>query len=392
LRNQVLCVDDEPMVLEGLTLQLRRHYDVATAPSGAIALEMLASAPGTAVVISDMRMPGMDGATFLTRARHLVPEATRVLLTGQADLSSAVAAVNEGQIFRFLTKPCPPVTFLAAVAAAAEQHRLITSERVLLEQTLHGSIQALIDVLALTNPVAFGRATSLKKLVAQVVARLGLRDARQVEMAALLSQLACITLPAETVDKLYFGRALDEAELKMVERLPAVTEQLLGNIPRLEVVRGMLSGQGKPFRPADPARPDPERQLVDQGAAILRATVDFDALHAQGCTSSRALDLMRGRAGIYDPAVLDALGAQHAGRSEHEDVRELPLAALRIGMIIVDEVRMATGALLVGRGYEVTPGFLERVRNFRPGMVKAPVRVVVPDEDASATRRAGGKS
>src|SRR6266545_290994 len=119
-RPRILCVDDEPNVLEGLSLHLRRRHEVWTATSGADALALLARDGPPEVIISDMRMPGMDGAVFLSKARQLYPETVRLLLTGQTDLMSAVSAVNQGQIFRFLTKPCAPADMLAAVASAVE--------------------------------------------------------------------------------------------------------------------------------------------------------------------------------------------------------------------------------------------------------------------------------
>ncbi|HYU15650.1 MAG TPA: response regulator, partial [Candidatus Acidoferrum sp.] len=128
-RPRILCVDDEPNVLEGLSLHLRRRHEVWTATSGADALALLARDGPPEVIISDMRMPGMDGAVFLSKARQLYPETVRLLLTGQTDLMSAVSAVNQGQIFRFLSKPCPAPFMVQAVTAAVEQHRLIQAER-----------------------------------------------------------------------------------------------------------------------------------------------------------------------------------------------------------------------------------------------------------------------
>src|SRR2546426_3153897 len=93
-RERILCVDDEPSILEGLKLHLGRRYDVATASSGAVGLEDLERNGSTAVVLSDMRMPGMDGATFLSRARETKPDTVRILLTGQADLNACIAAIN----------------------------------------------------------------------------------------------------------------------------------------------------------------------------------------------------------------------------------------------------------------------------------------------------------
>ena len=103
---RVLCVDDEPNVLRGVERHLMDDYELHTATSGAEGLAILSSAGPFAVIISDMRMPGMDGAAFLEKSRSVDPGAVRILLTGQTDLASAAAAINEGQIFRFLLKPC----------------------------------------------------------------------------------------------------------------------------------------------------------------------------------------------------------------------------------------------------------------------------------------------
>ncbi len=105
---KVLCVDDEPRVLEALQRHLRERFEVLTATSGARAVDIIQQHKDLAVVVSDMRMPEMDGATLLRHARVLRPSAVRVLLTGQADMAAAIKAINEGQIFRFLTKPCAP--------------------------------------------------------------------------------------------------------------------------------------------------------------------------------------------------------------------------------------------------------------------------------------------
>ena len=377
-RTKVLCVDDEKAVLDGLALNLRRRYDVLVAQSGADGLKLLEQSGPIAVVMSDMRMPGMDGAAFLARARQVQPDTVRLLLTGQADMNSAIAAINEGQIFRFLTKPCPPPTILAAIDAAAELNRLITSERVLLEQTLHGSIKALTDILAITNPISFGRATRIKQIVADLGAKLELRDRWQLEVAAMLSQLGTIVLPSETVEKVYGGQPLDAEEQKMVARAPAVTEQLVRNIPRLETVAEVLAAHLKPRRGADALGNDPHKVQVELMAQCLRAAFDFDGYDSQGHSGAVALDTMRGRLDRYEPKVLDALAElRGGGQATRAGAREVSLAVLCVGMVFLDDVKTTNGMLLVARGFEVTQGFLERVRNLKPGTVKEPLRVVV---------------
>ena len=105
---RLLCVDDEPMVLEGLTLHLRRAFKLFTAPGGAAGLELIKKEGPFAVVMSDMRMPGMNGAEFLSKVREGWPDTVRILLTGQADLDSAISAVNEGQILSVSHQAVPP--------------------------------------------------------------------------------------------------------------------------------------------------------------------------------------------------------------------------------------------------------------------------------------------
>ncbi len=135
-RPRVLCVDDEPQVLAGLGQALRRRFDVTTAEGGLEGLRALTQAGPFTVVVSDFRMPGMNGAEFLRRVRNVAPDTIRILLTGQASLEDTISAVNEGYIFRFLGKPCPTPDLIKALDAAVEQARLVTRDRELLESKL----------------------------------------------------------------------------------------------------------------------------------------------------------------------------------------------------------------------------------------------------------------
>ena len=131
---RVLFVDDEPQLLESLEDALRRTFAVSTALGGRAGLTALQNDGPFAVVVSDFQMPGMNGAEFLAKARIVAPATVRVLLTGQASVQNAIAAVNDGNVFRFLTKPCPPSDLIRAIEHALEQARLITADRDLLER------------------------------------------------------------------------------------------------------------------------------------------------------------------------------------------------------------------------------------------------------------------
>ncbi|HSY25066.1 MAG TPA: HD domain-containing phosphohydrolase [Polyangiaceae bacterium] len=374
-KPRVLCVDDEPSVLEGLSLTLRRGCEVVTAQSGSAALDLLGRDPAIAVVLSDMRMPGMDGATFLGKARLVAPDATRLLLTGQADLASAIAAINEGRIFRFLNKPCSPPTLVAAIEAAVDMNRLVTAERVLLEQTLRGSIQMLTDVLALAAPTTFGQAVRIQRHARELASKVPGAEIWPVEVAAMLSQVGFITLAPATVEKLQEGKPLAQDEQLALDRLPAFAERLVSGIPRLEVVRSALKHLGTRYDGAGEAAHAPHGKAIPLGARVLAVVCDYDRLEAGGVSSQLALDTLRGRRGRYDPELLDLFAANLGAERRDDDVSEIPIRSLRVGMVLLDDVRTTAGRLLVARGHEATASLVERFRNFAPGFVSEPVRV-----------------
>jgi response regulator RpfG family c-di-GMP phosphodiesterase len=369
-------VDDERIVLEGLQLHLRRRFELVLADGGEKGLAAVRRGPPFAVILSDMRMPGMSGAEFLAQARVVTPDTARVLLTGHADFECALAAVNEGQIFRFLTKPCPPEVVIAALEAGAEQYRLVNAERELLEQTLTGAIKALSDVLALSNPTAFGRASRVHRTVAALCARLAVPQRWAIEVAAQLSQIGCIQLPPALAEKLYFGQPLVAAEQKQVERVLGLADQLLANIPRLEPVREILAAQGRRWDGADDPSARARGEAVPLGACLLRIAVDLDTLEASGVPSPEAVAALQGREGTYDPRVLEALEEEIATRTSTV-ILDLPLSQVRTGMVLGEDVRSRAGLLLVARGFIVSPTLLARLQSLAPG-VREPIRVVVP--------------
>lgn len=376
-RPRVLLVDDEPAVLDALQLVLRRHADVVTAPGGPAGLERLAADGPFAVVVSDMRMPGLDGATFLARVRQRAPDTTRVLLTGYAEIGAAIAAVNDGHVFRFLTKPCPPDTLLAAIRHAVDQHRLVLAERELLERTLTGAVKALAETLALASPAAFGRAGRVQATVQRICDELKVTDRWHLEVAATLSQIGCVTLPEATVERWYLGRPLAANEQAMVDRLPRLAEELLGPIPRLGPVRESIAHMTRRYDGTGAPPATPRGEQLPLGARLLKLALDFDVLEAQGVAPLDAVAALRTRSGWYDPRALEALSRAVEGTGGME-VRDMPLADLREGMVFAEDLRTATGLLLVARGHAATKALLERLRNFGAAMgLKGTYRVVV---------------
>ncbi len=381
-KPKILCVDDEEQVLHGLEMLLGRRYNVLTATGGEAALQLLEKHADVEAIISDMRMPGMDGAAFLRLARDAAPDATRILLTGQAELSSAIAAINEGQIFRFLTKPCPPSDLQIAIEAAVKQYRLVVSERVLLEGTLQGSIRAMIEVLSMTNPLAFGRGTRVQSEAMKLAEKLDMGEPWQLNVAAMLMEIGSITLPDPVLEKLHHGKPLEDGEQVIVDRAYAITEKLLGNIPRLEVVRAIVGLVTRGAVPRDFVLSTEQQAEAERLARVLAAAMAYDQLEAQGMAPKLAVETMDSRGQCSD-VIIEALTALHTTDGIRGQLAELPPSSLRVGMVLADDLRMSSGAMLVPRGFTVSDGLLARLSHLAEGALRGKVRVYVDAASAN---------
>jgi CheY-like chemotaxis protein len=380
--EKILCVDDEPHVLEAFQRQLRKRFDLDSAAGGPEALERIRSNGPYAVIVADMNMPGMNGVQLLAKVREAAPDTVRIMLTGVGDFQTALHAVNEGNVFRFIAKPCPAETLATALDAGLAQYRLVHAERELLEKTLKGSIQAMADILAATHPVAFSRALRLRDFCAQMAASLRVPDAWQVEVAALLSQIGCVTLPAEVLEKAFAGETLSPQEAQMFDAHPHVGAKLIDPIPRMEKVAFMISRQHQtlaikePFSPSDPA------EESRTGAFILQAAMDFDLLLARGLSAEKAKGTMRGKTDRFPALVLEALVGVDVPELEKIE-RMANIDQLRLGMTLAEDLRTKTGVLVVQKNQEVNETLRQRLQNFqKQRLIPDQVRVYVCRREA----------
>ena len=255
MKERILCVDDEPHILEALRRELHREYDVSVAGDGREGLRLIADGPPFAVIVSDFMMPEMNGVQFLHEAAVMAPDSVRVMLTGYADMEIAMKAVNEGRIFQFLTKPCPPDRLSRAIRRGVEQYRLVHAERDLLEKTLRGSIDVLVGMLSMANPVSFSRSLRLARMAANVASAMKLPAAWSYEVAALLSQIGSITVPGDVLERMLAGETLDAKEQSMIDAIPTIGKKLIAPVPRLEAVAEMIGRSCLPCASHSSKRP-----------------------------------------------------------------------------------------------------------------------------------------
>lgn len=372
-QTRILCVDDEQNVLDGLQRNLRREYAVEVALGSRAGLDAIEKLGPFAVVISDLRMPEMDGLEFLGRVRDLAPDTTRVLLTGNADLTSAIEAVNQGSVYHFLQKPCPKEVLLAALERASEHHRLVIGQRELLEKTLFGAIQTLTETLALANPSLFGNAQRVAQRARAAAERARADEPWKLELAASLAQAAYVTLPEGLLERLAGGDSVSSEEEAMVSRLPGVSSRLLAHIPRIEEIHGWIADQGRPWGIPE-ERADPDRSLE---ANILRIALDAGILERAGMPPDVVSASLRQESERYGERVVEAFCS--ADSETPLDVREVSVREIVRGMVLLAPVEDLTGRMLLKDGQAVSDSMRERLLNFaRNGNLKEPLKVGVP--------------
>jgi response regulator RpfG family c-di-GMP phosphodiesterase len=374
---RILLVDDDPNLLRGLQRQLRKQFDIETAGGGAEALEAVKCRGPFAVVVSDMRMPGMDGVQLLQAVRDVAPDTVRMMLTGNSDQQTAISAVNHSRIFRFLSKPCAAEEFAMALRAALEQYRLVTAEKELLSKTLGGSISLLSEVLSLVNPIAFGRAAGVRRLARSMCQQLKVQNAWEVEIAAMLSQIGCVTVPEAAFKKAARGIPLSAEETEALRRHPRIGHGLVAKIPRLEGVAMIILYQEKRFDGGGIPEDGRRGGEIPLGARILKVANDFEQLNSGGADNDDAFSKLRQRRGWYDPAVLDSLIPLLDVKSE---TRMVNVDELDVDMVLDEHVVAGSGEVLVSRGQAVTDSMRERLRNYAESAmgVRQPIRVRRP--------------
>ena len=363
MTKKVLLVDDEPNILQGFKRHLRKSHDIETAVGGAEALEVIGKKGPFAVVVSDMQMPEMSGVELLSRVREIREQTVRIMLTGNADQSTAVAAVNEGNIFRFLNKPCPPEQLAQVLDAALEQHRLITAEEELLNKTLSGSVKMLTQILSMVMPEAFGLSQEARSLARSIAGKIGIGPLWQVEMAAMLMRVGCASLPADVLKSYLQGATLTDQQKQLVEDTPKLGHDLLSSIPRLQGVAKFIL-----------ALHDPPEDPTPIASRILRTIDDFQRFRNR-TNEAGAIGQLK-ESSDYDPSVLEALAELLA---EAGETKELKVIQLDEGMIIEADILDLNGRVLVAKGTEVHEALTQKLAMLtRSGTgVQEPVQVRV---------------
>jgi response regulator RpfG family c-di-GMP phosphodiesterase len=384
---KILLVDDDENVLAGLHRTLRRRFDLDIALGGPQALQAMEQHGPYAVLVADMQMPGMNGVELLKQVHAAWPETIRLMLTGNLDQHTAMEAINQGRVFRFLTKPCSPEDLGSMLDAALRQHQLETAERELLDQTLTGSLKVLTEILAVADPYAFGRAELIRERATEIARRLHVDQVWEIGVATMMAPLGLVTLPADLVAKERRGEALTPKEEVAFHRMPEFVAGLLEGIPRLESVARIVRYQNKRYGGGGHPPDEVKGEDIPLGARILRVLSDFQDVEDRRGSRLVALEHLKLKRGVYDPRVVQELEAilhqpQPAPSSElplavpQDAPRVVALKDLQSGMVLTADVKTRMGMLVASSGTRLLDSHIEKLQNFERLMgLSGPIHV-----------------
>lgn len=415
----LLFVDDEPGILSALRRLFRPHgYRILIAESGQLGLAELEKTP-VDLVISDMRMPEMDGAAFLKEVRQRWPQTIRILLTGYADVGSTVAAINEGEIYRYISKPWDDNEIVGIVRDALERNRLESENKRLtalaqaqneelkslnaslehkvaertaelqqalgfveqthaeLKKAFLSSVQVFAGLSELRSAQAGSRMAGHGRRVADMARTLAQRmklpdhDVQNIMLAGLLHDIGKMGLPDDLLGKAF--NTLTQDQRALVMKHPVIGQNILMAIEKFKETAILVrhhhecfDGSGYPDRLVGIA--------VPKGCRILSVVNDYDALQI-GTLVQRPLQpeealafLVDNSGKRYDPAVVDAFVKQIA-ETKRGGISEIPMRPMHLkpGMVLSRDLLHKDGYLLFAKGSALTADVIGQMVKLEQG-------------------------
>lgn len=360
MKPRILLVDDEVNLLEGLKRQLFRRYDVTLANSPSEALEMCEGVCPFSVVISDMRMPNMNGVEFLQKMQDRCSQSRRIMLTGNNDQQTAVEAVNDAHVFKFLTKPCTVDDLVSAIDEAVLDYESETKEQEIITKTLASSVKILLDTLSITNPTALSIGQRIRPLT-RMMAKVCLPEfVVDLELAAMLSHIGCVGFTDSLQNRIRKGGAVQQEELDEYAKHPEVGASLLNNVARLQQAAHFVLHQSDAWNPTPGSESTPE-YAQRLGGNILRAAIEFDRRFELTGSYQDALDSILADSENYAAEVLESL--ESAVLSNTCPVpKYIKLTELLPGQILADHLLSNAGAILISKGQALTESSIKKLQ------------------------------
>ncbi|WP_051306835.1 response regulator [Desulfomicrobium escambiense] len=378
-RPTVLVVDDVAENIQILGDTLRNEYAVLAAKSGEKALETAArSLPD--LILLDVMMPDMDGFETCRRMKQnkALKDIPVIFVTALTD------AVNEAKGFAvggvdYITKPVSPPIVRARVATHIRLRATETRLRDTLQKTLAGAVSLFMDLLILSNPVAYSRASRLKHYVKLMLPHLDRPGAWQFELAAMFSQVGCLSIPPDILQDIYAGRSVEDSDRVLFDLHPQAGCELVGRIPNLESVAAIIARQED-----DPCscseHEKGESETVALGACVLRTILAYDRLVTSGQDREMALGQLKANTGEYESEVVAALEKGLQTDEWSMKPRKVFASLLMPGYILQTDAVSSQGKLLLKAGTELSAPMIHSLQRIAANAcLEEPLAVLTPE-------------
>lgn len=419
---KILLVDDEINITKSLRRLLMEYeqYEILTAISGDQALEIIREEPDIGILISDQRMPGMTGVELLSKARELIPDAVRILLTGYADITASIEAINEGAVFRYLTKPWKDEDLVLAVTEAARGYWLVCENRRLnelvakqneelqswnsrlkhrvLDQTsrirdksdalaesnkqlrtsFEGTIEALAGLMETRNHSARGHSRNVAELVSAMASKLGLPEEEQklIRSAGLLHDIGKIALPDQLLNQV--AADLSGPQLKTYQSHAVCGQAAIDMVPELRDIGVLIRHHHEYYN----GNGFPDRLFAEKiplGSRLICAADMFERIFIKypepDSLKHTFTEMAKHWGKMLDPSLRSTLE-----KSAQEIYGKLKIASnffetkiapeqLKDGMVLCEDLCSGTGVLMLKRGTifdETAISAVKRCQNIDP--------------------------
>lgn len=360
-RPQILVVDDDNLLLKIIRNSLDdKHFEFVPAVGGKMALEVLKSKDyQIKVIVSDMIMPEMDGLQLLGLMQREYPDITRILLTGSNDIAYIAEILNQIGIFRFIRKPINPPVFNKTVNDAVEYFHQMAADREVVQNTLSQSVDALMKILEITNGVAFSLSQHVREYAIKLGKEIDAPAIWNLDIAAQLSQLGCITIPELILERYYWDDTLTPKEESMVRNHPQISLSILRNIPRLEHIGNTLIAASQ--------RIDKEGfengEAIAIHSAVIKFVTTFELLIRKGRDRDQAIEILEESKEDFPAVLIEAFKEVEVIQPKSK-VIDLEIDKIKNGMWIEEDVKTKDGVLIVSKGYRVNEAVRNRLVNF----------------------------
>ena len=351
-KPKIMLVTSDAALAKIAKTELGKAVALTCLSSGEKALEVLDAEDDYMAVLAGLNLSGMDGLKLLAEVRREHPRLMRLLITADTNFKTAANAVNMGHISRLLPRPCPPKALKAAIKEAVQKYRKGQAENEAMKDTLFGTVRMLVDILELVQPDAVMRSKRIRRRAQRVCTALKAMPAQLMDMVVLLSNIGCVALPPEILEKMESGKRPSKEDMQIFYTHPSIAAALLENVPRMDKVAEIIRHQNTPVSQNPP-----------MGARILKACIDMDRMELTGASPEKAVDFMASKPKIYDAKVVDVL-KRHLEASKKIECHGLNVADLEPGMVMQRDMVTSKGAILLPKGETLSEASHLRLQAF----------------------------